>query len=156
MDSRQITQAFGAHPEIYGPLGLPGGHEGADLRAPMGANVYAAAAGVVTEVILPTVPYDPVTKKDPYGKHVRIKHNAGGQLCKTVYAHLQAALVNVGDTVTAGQLIGRSDATGNVRPTGAAGSHVHFGLYFVDEQGNRLNADNGYRGYQDPMLYLVA
>lgn len=151
MDSRRVTQPYGANPELYKPFGLDG-HEGADLAAQVGANVYAAAGGSVRVVDAPPLPIDPKAK--PYGIHVRLTHTIGGQTAVTVYAHLQSATVNVGDVVTAGQLIGLADATGNVRPAGAAGSHLHFGIYRVGPNGERLDAGNGFNGYLDPMPFF--
>ena len=52
-DFRVYTQKFGQRPEFYGKFGLPG-HEGVDIRAPNGANVYACAEGVVTLVTQPS------------------------------------------------------------------------------------------------------
>ena len=110
-DYAVITQPFGAHPEIYSQWGLPG-HEGVDFRAPTGTPVYAAADGVVY-----------VADRDPagaYGKQVRLRHRAG---YKTVYAHLEEVLVEVGDFVKAGQVLGKADNTGN-----SYGSHLHLTL----------------------------
>jgi murein DD-endopeptidase MepM/ murein hydrolase activator NlpD len=55
-----------------------------------------------------------------YGIHIRIQHRDG---YKTIYAHLWDALVEVGDSVTRGQLIGKADSTGN-----STGSHLHLTL----------------------------
>ncbi len=59
-DYPKITQAFGVNPDIYRRFGLPG-HEGLDIRAPMGANVYAAADGTVFQVLADgTLPNGPI------------------------------------------------------------------------------------------------
>ena len=106
-DYPKITQAFGVNPDIYRRFGLPG-HEGLDIRAPLGANVYAAADGTVFQV-------NPDGKLangavHAYGIHVRIQHSDGYQ---TIYGHLQKALVAVGQQVKAGDKIGLADSTGN-------------------------------------------
>ncbi len=106
-----VTQPFGAHPEIYQQWGLPG-HEGIDLRAPMGSPIYAAADG---EVYL--VDDDPA---GAYGKQVRLRHRNG---YRTVYAHLHTILVEKGQFVKAGQQIAKADSTGN-----STGSHLHLTL----------------------------
>lgn len=107
-----ITQPYGAHPEIYSRFGLPG-HEGLDIRAPHGSSVYAAADGEVYQ-----------THDNPndhaYGRHVRIRHRDG---YKTIYAHLARILVHEGQPVSARQLIGEADSTGN-----STGSHLHITL----------------------------
>jgi murein DD-endopeptidase MepM/ murein hydrolase activator NlpD len=53
-----------------------------------------------------------------YGNCVIIDHGLGVQ---TLYGHLQSFDVKVGDKVTRGQQIGRSDSTGL-----AGGDHLHF------------------------------
>jgi murein DD-endopeptidase MepM/ murein hydrolase activator NlpD len=53
-----------------------------------------------------------------YGNCVIIDHGQGVQ---SLYGHLQSFDVKVGDKVTRGQIIGRSDSTGL-----AGGDHVHF------------------------------
>ena len=111
-DYATILQPFGANPEIYSQYGLPG-HEGVDIRAPFGANVYACAGGEVTYVS-----EDPASPK--YGKHVRIQHQGGYQ---TIYAHLERILVTKGDKVKPRQLIGRVDSTRN-----ASSHHLHLTL----------------------------
>jgi murein DD-endopeptidase MepM/ murein hydrolase activator NlpD len=55
-----------------------------------------------------------------YGNCVIIDHGMGVQ---TLYAHLMSFDVKVGDTVTRGQTVGRSDSTGL-----AGGDHLHFTL----------------------------
>ena len=107
-----ITQRFGANPRIYGTWGLPG-HEGIDIRAPSNTNVMACADGTVYEVRQQTWGH-------PYGIHVRLQHRDG---YKTVYAHLAKALVQVGEAVKTGQVIGKADSTGN-----SSSSHLHLTL----------------------------
>jgi murein DD-endopeptidase MepM/ murein hydrolase activator NlpD len=53
-----------------------------------------------------------------YGNCVIIDHGLGVQ---SLYGHLQSFDVKVGDRVTRGQIVGRSDSTGL-----AGGDHVHF------------------------------
>lgn len=112
VDRHIVNQFFGENPSFYQPFGLPG-HEGLDLFAPTNANVYAAADGVVYRVAHPA--------DHPYGLHIRIKHIAGGDVYRTIYAHLAQASVPEGLQVKAGDLIGLADDTGN-----SFGSHVHL------------------------------
>ena len=107
-----ITQEFGERPDYYGQFGLPG-HEGVDLRAPTGTNIYTAADGIVSDV-------KPVDDGHNYGIYVRVRH---GQGYETTYAHLQRALVTVDQPVLAGQLIAIADDTGR-----SMGSHLHLTL----------------------------
>ena len=130
-----ITQNFGDNPEYYKDLGWPG-NEGLDFFANLGDPVYAAADGVVSMAEQP--------KGDAYGRQVRIQHVANGQEFETIYAHLNETLVQAGDTVKAGELIGRAGASGNV-----TGPMLHFVLKFVGAQ------TPGYPdGIVDPLPYL--
>lgn len=106
-----ITQPFGANPENYKPWGLPG-HEGIDFKALHGSRIYACAIGVVYRI--------EKVDNGPYGIQVRLQHRDG---FKTVYAHLLATSLQVGQTVLQGDIIGLADNTGNSR-----GSHLHLTL----------------------------
>lgn len=85
-------------------------HEGVDMFAPKGTPVYAAAAGVATSVYDNPLGGLSISFDDDRGDHY-------------YYAHLSAQLVDDGDRVKAGQLIGRVGNTGN-----AAGTppHLHW------------------------------
>jgi murein DD-endopeptidase MepM/ murein hydrolase activator NlpD len=107
-----ITQPFGVNPAYYRRFGLPG-HEGVDIRALYHTPIYAAAPGRVYLVYEGGLYH-------AYGIHVRIRHTGG---YKTIYAHLAQALVEVGDEVEAGQVIGWADSTGN-----STASHLHLTL----------------------------
>lgn len=96
----RLTSAYGRR---WGRL-----HAGIDLAAGMGSPVRAAAAGVVVSG----------GWESGYGQVVRVRHADGTQ---TVYAHMSAVLVEGGDRVRAGALVGREGNTG--RSTGA---HLHF------------------------------
>ncbi|MFQ5420397.1 MAG: peptidoglycan DD-metalloendopeptidase family protein, partial [Anaerolineae bacterium] len=109
---RSINQYFGANPQNYQQFGLPG-HEGLDIMAPTGSKIYAVAPGKISRVY-------PHATGHNYGIHVRIDHVDGYQ---TIYAHLQRALVRVGQSVAAGEQIGLADDTGN-----SFGSHLHLTL----------------------------
>jgi murein DD-endopeptidase MepM/ murein hydrolase activator NlpD/SH3-like domain-containing protein len=114
VDSRRVNQHFGANPATYKPFGLPG-HEGIDLFALSGANIYAAASGEVTQSSHP--------KDHPYGLQIRLKHSGEGVVYQTIYAHLSKSMVKKGQKVEAGELIGLADNTGN-----SFGSHLHLTL----------------------------
>lgn len=135
-DYAVVTQPFGVRPEAYRRFGLPG-HEGLDIRAPHGANIYACAAGTVKAVLN--------TLEHAYGIHVRIQH-AGGY--ETIYAHLQRATVSVGQVVAARQIIGRADSTGN-----SSASHLHLTL---KKAGATVRGETSYpNDIIDPTPYLV-
>jgi murein DD-endopeptidase MepM/ murein hydrolase activator NlpD len=101
---RPITAPLG---DRYGPRGATF-HAGQDFPAPTGTPVTAAASGRVA-----FAGYD-----DGWGLTVVLDH---GNAVRTRYAHLSAALVAPGASVTAGAQIGRVGATGH-----ATGPHLHF------------------------------
>jgi len=86
------------------------GHLGIDISAGAGAPIYAADSGVVT---MAQGGYN-----YGYGNVIQIDHGNG---YSTIYAHLTAIFVSVCQSVSAGQQIGSSGATGN-----AQGAHLHF------------------------------
>lgn len=132
-----IMQPFGVNPEIYRRWGLPG-HEGVDIRAPLNSLVYAAADGEVYHV-------DDGTGGHAYGIHVRIRHTGG---YRTIYAHLNRALVSRGYLVSAGDVIGVADSTGN-----STGSHLHLGL---KKDGATERGETDYPSdFIDPTPYLI-
>ena len=61
-----------------------------------------------------------------YGNSVAIDHGCG---LMTLYSHLTASAVEVGDRVTRGQEIGRTGDTGL-----AGGDHLHFSVLVHGEQ----------------------
>jgi murein DD-endopeptidase MepM/ murein hydrolase activator NlpD len=88
-------------------------HRGLDIRAPLGAPIYASDSGVVVYA----GPND-----RGYGNLVVIDHGNGWQ---TVYAHLSQWNVVCGQSVFQGNLVGLSGSTGN-----SSGPHLHFEVRF--------------------------
>jgi murein DD-endopeptidase MepM/ murein hydrolase activator NlpD len=106
--SYRLTSGFGMRTNpVTGNLRL---HQGLDLAAPAGTEVYAAGSGIVTEV-----GNDPI-----YGIYVVIKHNDNWA---SLYGHLQRAGVTLRSTVISGNLIGWVGSTGQ-----STGPHLHFEL----------------------------
>jgi murein DD-endopeptidase MepM/ murein hydrolase activator NlpD/uncharacterized protein YgiM (DUF1202 family) len=120
VDSRRVNQYFGENPNSYKPFGLAG-HEGLDLFALTGANIYSCADGEVYQTGFP--------KNHPYGYHIRVKHVWNGKTYHTIYSHLSEILVKVGQKVSAGEKIGLADNTGN-----SFGSHLHLTLKIDGEK----------------------
>jgi murein DD-endopeptidase MepM/ murein hydrolase activator NlpD len=85
-----------------------GWHAGIDITADMGSQIYAAAPG--------TVIYSGWMRA--YGQVVKIEHEHG---FITLYAHNLNNMVEAGDQVQAGQVIGTVGRSGH-----ATGPHVHF------------------------------
>lgn len=93
-----------------GPYWVGGYHQGLDIAAWWGYNVFAAWDGVVIEA------QDGWNKG--YGTTILIDHGNG---VSTRYAHLETLLVEPGDTVGAGELIGFVGSSG-----ASGGPHLHF------------------------------
>lgn len=112
----EITSGFGPRND--------GIHKGIDISAPAGTEIKAAAGGRV------------VYCEDDmrgYGKIIILEHEAG---FSTIYAHNSENLVQEGEEVEKGQLIGRVGATGR-----ATTPHLHFEIRKDDQA-------------RDPMIYL--
>lgn len=136
----QITQKFGENPNYYAKFGLKG-HEGLDL-IPIGSDwsILALEDGVV-------VRDEDNPRSGNYGIYVTLWHP---QIKKaTQYCHLAENYVSINQKVKKGEKIGKMGATGNV-----TGAHLHLNLFEVDDQGYRLNRNNGYFGGVDPLPFL--
>ena len=96
-------------------------HLAIDLACDNGTNVLAAAGGVVLRS----------EYHASYGNYVLIDHGNG---LSTLYAHMSSNNVGVGETVSAGQLIGWVGLTGNT-----FGYHLHFE---TRENGSTVNPRN--------------
>lgn len=83
-------------------------HGGIDFRGPIGTPIQATAEGIVVIA----------QAGNGYGKHVVIDHGYGYE---TLYAHLSAIEVEVGDRVQRGDVIGALGNTGR-----SSGPHLHY------------------------------
>ena len=102
-----ITSYFGPR-DLYGKAD---NHTGTDIGVPQGVAIHAAQSGVVTLS----------RYNSSYGNYCIISHGNG---YATLYAHQrQLPLVQAGDTVEKGQIIGYVGNTGN-----SFGAHLHFEL----------------------------
>jgi len=108
-----ISQGFGPSTLALEPPygGYPHFHTGVDMVEPFGSPVYAADDGIVALV---------GSSSSGYGNYVVVAHSGG---LDTLYGHLSAALVKVGQTVSQGQPVGLEGSTGN-----STGPHLHFEL----------------------------
>ncbi len=118
-----ITSRFGNRTDPF--LGRLALHAGIDFRVRSGTKIRSTGAGIVTEA----------GRNGGYGLMVEIDHGGG---LRTRYAHLSETLVNKGDKVAAGAVVGRSGSTGR-----STGPHLH---YEVRRGGGAL----------DPMRFLNA
>lgn len=109
-----------------GSLWSSGSHTGVDFHAASGTSVHAVGSGTVV-----TTGWG-----GAYGNQVVLKMHDGTY---TMYGHLSSIGVSVGQTVTPGQQIGLSGATGNT-----TGPHLHFEARTTAEYGSDI----------DPVAYL--
>ncbi|MFI9341762.1 transglycosylase family protein [Streptomyces sp. NPDC052773] len=123
---------------VGGSLGTPyratgsswskGYHTGVDFPVPTGTSVKAVGAGRVVSA----------GWAGSFGYEVVIRHGDGRY---SQYAHLSAISVKAGQTVGAGQRIGRAGSTGN-----SSGPHLHF----------EVRTGPGFGTDVDPVAYLRA
>lgn len=101
-----ITSRFGNRTDpFFRRLAL---HAGIDFRVRSGTKIRSTGAGMVTEA----------GRSGGYGLMVEIDHGGG---LRTRYAHLSEVLVEKGDRIAAGAVVGRSGSTGR-----STGPHLHY------------------------------
>ncbi|MGW1720005.1 M23 family metallopeptidase [Streptomyces sp. NPDC002156] len=111
---------------VSGSMWSSGYHTGVDFVVPTGTSLKAVGAGTVVSA----------GWGGAYGNQVVIKL-ADGYYAQ--YAHLSQLSVSAGQTVTEGQQVGLSGATGNV-----TGPHLHFEIRTTPDYGSDV----------DPIAYL--
>lgn len=104
--SSRITSGFGGRSSPT--EGASSNHKGIDIGASTGSDILAAAGGTVTIS----------TYSSSAGNYMMISHGGG---VYTVYMHCSQRLVEVGDSVSQGQVIGKVGSTGY-----STGPHLHF------------------------------
>lgn len=103
-------------------LGYVRMHEGIDLTAPTGTPVYASGDGVIIRAD---------ANNRGYGNCVKINHGYGYM---TVYAHLSEILVNPGEDVKRGDVIGLVGNTGL-----STSAHLHYEVRMNNKPVNPVN-----------------
>lgn len=104
-----VTQTFEEHNQRRIENGWQYYNGGIDYGMPSGTPIYTVLDGTVSTVEMGNA---------GYGNVIKIDHGNGLQ---TLYAHFMSICALVGDHVQQGQMIGRSDNTGN-----STGPHLHF------------------------------
>ena len=118
IDGEARATGFGLRRIINGEPRAP--HTGADFAAPAGAPVLAANAGTVA-----------LAEEHFFaGKSLVLDH---GQGLYTMYFHLEASLVRVGQRVERGEVVAHVGSTGRV-----TGPHLHWGARL---SGARINPE---------------
>jgi murein DD-endopeptidase MepM/ murein hydrolase activator NlpD len=113
-----VSSHFGGRQDPFD--GTDSIHRGVDFAGPLGSQVMAVAAGVVTRA----------ESVSGYGNLVEINHGGG---FVTRYAHNQRALVRVGETVSRGTPIALMGSTGR-----STGPHVHVEVLLNGQHQNPL------------------
>jgi murein DD-endopeptidase MepM/ murein hydrolase activator NlpD len=108
-----ISGVYGSQRILNGEPRAP--HRGLDVAAPPGTPVGAMAQGVVS-----------LAEPDMYftGGTVMVDHGHG---LHSIYVHLRNVLVEVGQEVGQGGVLGTVGATGR-----ATGPHLHWGIYWFE------------------------
>lgn len=96
-------------------------HKGVDLAGPSNSAIVAAGSGTVVKSYY----------SSSYGNYVAIDHGGG---IVTGYAHMNSRSVSVGQTVSAGQQIGKLGSTGI-----STGPHLHFEVFVNGSAVNPMN-----------------
>ena len=102
-------------------------HNGVDLPCTRGTLVYASGDAVVDKAY-------PQGYNGGFGRQVILDHGFG---YKTRYAHLDKVLVERGDTVRRGQVIGHAGNTGRSTST-----HLHYEVLYKNRPVNPINYFN--------------
>jgi len=137
IDGARVSQRFGEHPSWYPNYR---GHPGVDLAAPDGVGWQAWHAAPVRATIAGRCLT--VADSSGYGLYCYVMGEAADELL----AHLSGFAVANGQQVSPGDVVGYTGYTGNCKPPGGAGCHLHWG-----KRPRPYRLDNGYRGYVDPM-----
>lgn len=116
LDETHITSNFGLRRYRW--------HYGTDIRLNTGDSVRSVFDGIVR-----------IKKYDPsgYGYYLLVRHKNG---LESLYGHLSKQIVEVGDEIKAGEVIGLGGSTGR-----SSGPHLHFEFRY---QGNPINPEEVY------------
>lgn len=143
VDSNRMNRAlpyyrYGTNGPRDNPLRI---HHGIDMSNTVGTPIRAAGDGTV---IFVTSPETPTFQDSPsYGVVVVIEHDFSfqGKPLHTLYAHIEAPLVTVGQRVRAGEAIALIGNTGL-----SSGPHVHFEVRM---------GENIYGSTYNPVLWMA-
>ncbi len=106
VDEMRLTSTFGNRSDPF--TGRRARHNGIDIPGPVGTPIYATADGTIGRA----------QRLGGYGNYVEVEH---GNAMQTRYGHLSQILVQPGQTVRRGDMIGLMGSTGR-----STGSHLHY------------------------------
>lgn len=143
VEDRTISMPYGSYALENGETAF---YKGISFPVPEGTPVYAAAGGKII---------NDEDKENGYGQCIIIDH---GNYLMTLYAHLGEILVQEGDEVKAGELIGYSGKTGYTY-----GAQLHFEVRvdgqhtdpmpFLSEEASMPAVDGGEGDFLPLMVY---
>jgi murein DD-endopeptidase MepM/ murein hydrolase activator NlpD len=134
-DKRRLSQGFQGSFSHYGE-----NEHAVDFEMPIGTEVYAARDGIVAEIREDSRVGGPSGNYSRDGNFILIMHDDGSF---ANYVHLQygGAIVEPGDNVVAGELIGYSGNTGR-----SSGPHLHFDVRIPQTDGTMKSIPFLFRG----------
>ncbi len=106
VDAMSLTSQFGHRSDPF--TGRRARHNGIDIPGPTGTPIYATADGTIGRA----------QWVSGYGKYVEIEH---GHAMQTRYGHMSEILVQPGQRVRRGDMIGLVGSTGR-----STGPHLHY------------------------------
>ena len=122
INNKQLNQLFMTYGARLHPIfKVMKDHNGLDFSAPKGTPVYATGDGVVVTA----------HRSSSYGKVIYIDHGHGYE---TRYAHLSRFIVDSGDRVKRGQIIGYVGSTGI-----SESAHLHYEVLVNSKHVNPIN-----------------
>jgi murein DD-endopeptidase MepM/ murein hydrolase activator NlpD len=121
------TASSGTLENSVRPFSIPGFHEGMDIR-PLHRDPNGEPLDVIHAIAAGKVVYaNDVPSYSNYGRYIVIEHQFGGCPYYSLYAHLSAVEVNIGDQVSQGDPIAVMGHTGEGLDRDR--SHVHLDRY---------------------------
>ena len=138
-DLRRFGSAFGIR--MHPILKVVRPHNGIDLTAPRGTNIYATADGTVIQAGY---------TNGGYGKKILVDHGFG---YRTLYGHCNQILVKPGQAVKRGEVIGLVGSTGlSTTP------HLHYEVHVNGHPVNPINyyANDLSAGEYEKMIKLLS
>lgn len=131
------------------------GHDGIDIAAAGGTELYAIADGQVERIGANNDGCVGVACNGGFGNYILIKHILpSGQTVYSLLAHMQSqSFLSLGQTVSQGDVIGYMGCTGYTKPY-PCGVHTHFQIYSDSYETAGLGCRLGRAKCYNPLKYV--